>query len=34
MKEAIHSPETLVLTRATQRYIPEEGILQHIEVRH
>jgi hypothetical protein len=26
--EAIHSSETLVLTRATQRHTPEDGILQ------
>jgi hypothetical protein len=27
MMEEIHSSETLVLTRATQRNIPEDGIL-------
>jgi hypothetical protein len=27
MMEAMHSSETSVLTRATQRHIPEDGIL-------
>jgi hypothetical protein len=27
MMEVIHSPEALVLTQATRRHIPEDGIL-------
>jgi hypothetical protein len=30
MKDAIHSSETLLLTRATRRNVPEDGILRFV----
>jgi hypothetical protein len=32
MMEAILSPETSVLIRATRRHIPEDGIMQFISI--
>jgi hypothetical protein len=34
MKEALSFSETLVLTRATWRYNPEDTILNNVTVRH